>query len=243
MCTVSWLRGPGYYELLFNRDESRERGPESPPRIESADDVHWIAPMDADAGGTWISANDRGLTIGILNAYHASLGEARDDWESRGKLVRSLAPTLGVEQLHARLCVADLSVYQPFTLVAIALDTEPAVFDWDGLELRVDSQGDGRLPLASSGADQPAARRYRRELYEQGMRGHALEPERLYEFHRSHGEDGPSMLTPCMHREDAATRSLCRVRVDLEEVAFSYAPGAPCEVPLGEPLVLSRRDA
>src|SRR5262245_8061057 len=68
--TVSWTPTREGYALRFNRDERRTRGPGLPPGMMEGDGVRFLAPTDADAGGTWIGVNQFGLTVGLLNRYH-----------------------------------------------------------------------------------------------------------------------------------------------------------------------------
>ena len=67
MCTVSWVHQPGGYHLLSNRDEKRTRGTASAPALVERGGVRFIAPIDADFGGTWIAANEFGISLCLLN--------------------------------------------------------------------------------------------------------------------------------------------------------------------------------
>ncbi|HRC86033.1 MAG TPA: NRDE family protein, partial [Thermoanaerobaculia bacterium] len=71
MCTVSWFWTAEGYQLFGNRDESRSRRQALPPRRAEQDGVAYLAPVDADAGGTWIAANELGVTLTLLNFYQA----------------------------------------------------------------------------------------------------------------------------------------------------------------------------
>ena len=81
MCTVSWRfeltaeQPAPRFELFFNRDESRRRGPAHPPQImEPVGESKLLAPIDSDAGGTWLAANEHGLVLALLNLYQARGG-------------------------------------------------------------------------------------------------------------------------------------------------------------------------
>ena len=63
MCTVTWIRVAGGYELFCNRDERLERGPELPPSVLERAGVHLVAPRDSDFGGTWIAVNEHGIAL------------------------------------------------------------------------------------------------------------------------------------------------------------------------------------
>ena len=67
MCTVSWLRQSNGYQLFCNRDEKRTRRPSSGPQLLVRDGVRFLAPIDADFGGTWIAVNEFGLSLVLVN--------------------------------------------------------------------------------------------------------------------------------------------------------------------------------
>ena len=67
MCTVTWTRRPDGYSVFFNRDELRSRKEALPPRVHDDGTVSYVAPEDGDFGGTWLSVNGAGVTIGLLN--------------------------------------------------------------------------------------------------------------------------------------------------------------------------------
>jgi hypothetical protein len=56
MCTVSWWREPDSYTVFFNRDELKTRSRALPPTIQQQNGVRYIAPTDADGGGTWLGS-------------------------------------------------------------------------------------------------------------------------------------------------------------------------------------------
>ena len=57
------------YHLFFNCDELRTRGPALPPRMHEARGLRFLAPIDTDAGGSWLGVNELGLSIGLVNYY------------------------------------------------------------------------------------------------------------------------------------------------------------------------------
>ena len=92
MCTASWLDRPEGFELFFNRDERRTRARSLPPRVVTAPDgTRYLAPIDAESGGTWIAVNEHGLAVCLLNRYPEVLAPATP--RSRGHLVTHLAGT------------------------------------------------------------------------------------------------------------------------------------------------------
>jgi hypothetical protein len=251
VCTLTWSPRPGGYLLAFNRDERRTRLPAlAPSRVAAnADGLAYLAPSDADAGGTWLTANSAGLTVGVLNLYQAEVALIADHRpaqpRSRGLLVRELAGHADGDGVASALGRRELTSYLPFTLFAVDAAGDLRCWQWDGaglLELLAPQP-----PLVSSGVDVAGATAARGALW----REMAIEPQpgdldafrQLHlGFHASHRPQR-GRLSPCMHREDASTVSLTLVEVDAERVAMRYAAGPPCTAPLGPRLELAREPA
>lgn len=91
MCTALIYRDPtrNLYGLGFNRDESVKRKPSLSPILLESTSGKAIAPIDGDAGGTWIGISRDGEIICLLNYYEATLKLLRNP-TSRGLLVRSI---------------------------------------------------------------------------------------------------------------------------------------------------------
>jgi hypothetical protein len=227
VCTVSWVHQPDGYHLLCNRDEKLTRGTAFAPRVVTRGGVRYIAPVDSDAGGTWISANEFGVSLCLLNAN--GLGGAK----SRGALVQQLAWAPTAPECALWLKHLDLRVYAPFTLVILEPRRSAILGAWNGQELDVDLAGDRYMPLTSSSYDAEGVRRAR--LNEFARFG----TTNLYSFHASHGS-GPDAYSPCMHRPDAETVSFSWVIVSQDSIRFSYSPGAPCQSRPSEQQLLVR---
>ncbi|HEU5153712.1 MAG TPA: NRDE family protein [Gemmatimonadales bacterium] len=225
MCTLSWLPVHGGYGLFFNRDESRLRGPEVPAGVHRWDSVALVAPLDSDQGGTWIAANEFGVTVAVLNRYGPEMVRTVAQ-TSRGQLVRSLATSPSPELVRRRLRSSMLSEYQPFTIATTAPDSPVYLLAWDGQSLDDRSVELPGLVAISSGFS-PEAEAARRAALSQIQAGGALTTEVLEAFHRSHlPVRGP--LSPCMHRPEAETRSFCRVDVTHDAVEIRHVLGPPC---------------
>ncbi len=238
MCTLTWLHTEDGFELAFNRDEKRTRGPELAAAQSTADGVRFLAPRDADFGGTWITVNEHGVAVALLNAYTETLGSIRSDRLSRGGLVLSLAGAPSVGDVFARAKATELERYEPFVLTAFEAGETVRVERWDGLELH--SLADAEPPLISSGVALDRVREHRTALFAAMAEGaETTGSELLSAFHASHA-GGPSELSPCMHREDAQTKSSCRVVVSEREVRMIHTPGPPCTTRPSAPLALDR---
>jgi len=234
VCTASWLIHPEGYELFFNRDESRLRGPARAPELLEIDGMRALLPVDSDAGGTWLGVNERGLALALLNGKDAR--GPHPDPRSRGLLVRDLLSAEDASAALTRLERADLPRHRGFTLALFEPGREPRVRTWDGERLSTEP---ARLPLASSSLDGGRARLERQRVFAAQHAGLVPERDTLERFQRSHEpERGP--WSPCMHREDASTVSASEVRVDARRVALRYAAGPPCTTAFGAWLELER---
>ena len=69
MCTATWIISKNGYELFFNRDELKTRLVAVPPTMAAVNQIRYISPADADAGGTWIAVNEFGFAACLLNHY------------------------------------------------------------------------------------------------------------------------------------------------------------------------------
>ena len=235
MCTLSWIRGVERYSVFMNRDEQPTRAPGLSPSIHEGI-VSWIAPIDGQSHGTWIGANDQGVTLAILNRWHESPMRAEGEWISRGLLVTSLLGEPTKDKVERRLRDEPLALYQPFTLVAFEIGRGARLFAWNGKVLGLTQVVETGLVLTSSGFDQEKATRDRGDLFRRWREFHPSQPsqpseptpESFERIHASHiPEKGP--LSICMHRPEAGTVSFTRVDVGQDAVEMSYVPGPPGE--------------
>jgi Transport and Golgi organisation 2 len=234
MCTCSWVfDGLGGYDLYFNRDEQWSRKPALPPSVHTGPDARYLAPIDADAGGTWLGVNEFGVTIGLLNRYQDMTqsphpGRAGVSWISRGLLVRELLRARSAAAASTQVSHIDTARYQPFTLVALDPTGDARLMSWNGAQLAL-TDAAPEMPLCSSSWNPSAASAYRRALL--GTMAEAaggLTPAVLEAFHQTREADRAAW-GPCMRRDDAHTVSLSHVCVRPGQITLRYAPGEPCE--------------
>lgn len=241
MCTVTWQRprsaqglseGPGEgpdYSVFFNRDERRTRAPALPPREQLHNGVRYVCPIDGEAGGTWLAASERGLTLALLNYYEAALTFQAARPISRGLLVLSLIDAADADAVTARLRTEALARYHPFILLAFDAATTRS-HRWDGTGLLVSDLTEDAMPLSTSGYDTERVLAYRRALLrrlrlsrEEPGPGPGFDAELLRAFHDAH-DPAVASLSVCMTRPDAQTVSFSRVTVRPDRVELRYEP-------------------
>ncbi len=233
MCTMTWMYQKGGYELFFNRDEAKTRLIAFPPTVRSENGVSFIAPIDADAGGTWMGVNAFGVSVCLLNGF-GHIDRQRTDYVSRGALVMSLLDVSSADMAKQKIGKMDLTTFRPFSLVVLEPGQPVISRIWDGVCVRVEEEVS--CPLISSSFRLQDVVEHRQDLFQYLD---VQETKALEDFHRSHApEVGP--FSVCMHRDDVHTVSLSRVVVTQEQVAFYYASGSPCKTDFGPPITLSR---
>jgi len=231
MCTVSWLRQNDGYLLLCNRDERHTRQPAHGPRLAVRNGVSLLAPVDGDHGGSWIGINQFGLTLCLLNRYGDDISEQDRRFTSRGLLLLELLDCARSQQVSERVSPGDLAFFQPFTMVALAVDKPAMLIEWTGTKCVIQSDAESNMPISSSSMKELDVIGERKKQFQMLSKAGPLDASLLYQFHRSHVPvRGPYSV--CMHREDAATVSLSAVSVTPGWIEFSYEGGPPC---LGTP--------
>ena len=226
MCTVSWIHDNSGYQVFFNRDEKRSRKPALSPVHAIRNGVRYIAPIDGDFGGAWIATNEFGVTCCLLN------GAAGSAQRSRGWLVLDLIAMPSLSGVLKVFDETDLTLYAPFTAIALEPGTASMVFRWDGVRRVFETENGPRGMRTSSSFDTAAVLARREAVF-----GTA---ENLYTFHLSHA-DGASPYSVCMHRPDAETVSFSHISVSREAAEFTYVPSAPCRACQTAQVTLTQR--
>src|SRR5262249_2509642 len=192
----------------------------------------------SDGGGTWISANEFGVSVCLLNGDAGF--EPSGIRRSRGLLLRELAWAPSAEVCVLWLRHLDPRSFAPFSIVILEPGRSATFAQWNGLELTIDTNSDRHMPLTSSSYDAAGVRRAR--LDEFARRAGAMrpiDPALLYWFHSSHGM-APDAYSTCMHRPDAETVSFSWVIVSKDEIRFLYSPCAPCQSMPSDQQIIAR---
>jgi len=226
MCTVSWIHTPDGYELFCNRDERLARKAALPPQILDVRETKAIAPRDGDFGGSWISVNEFGLSLCLLNLYEAPLRAG--EFTSRGLLLMDFADSASPEYLIARLPEVSLHEFRPFTLLALAVGKPTLIVRWNGSGCGFDRDGESQMPLTSSSFDTARVVESRKHHFRHlSAKATEIDSGLLSRFHRSH-EPSRGAYSTCMHRADAETVSFTQIAVDSNLIQFRYHPHSPC---------------
>ena len=221
MCTVSWLHNANGYELFCNRDERKARAAAWAPRVRELRGVRFIAPIDAQHGGSWLTVNQFGTTFSLLNRYN--LAVASGNKTSRGLLLYDVLDCTAPAEVEARLRRLSLAAFQPFTLAIVPSHSPAQLFQWNGSQLLVETNVG--LPLTSSSFDTQNVIAQRQAAYRKIQP--VISRKSLINFHHSHEPLAPEAAV-CMHRAETQTVSFSHIVVTPSRIEFRYSPHPPC---------------
>jgi hypothetical protein len=229
MCTITfWPRTSGYC-VGMNRDEQRTRVTALPPQRRETPAGAILCPHEP-SGGTWVSTNTHGITLGLVNNYsvpRVPIGTP----VSRGKVVETLAPCRSRAEAEDLLRTLSLAEMAPFRLVGFFPGNQE-IWEWRWDTQRLDELRCRWSPnqWISSSVNEPKAQQSRTVVFRTRCgRADAGSIEWMRSLHGSHAPLlGP--FSTCMHRQDAITVSYTEIEVDQARVAMRYHPGPPCEL-------------
>lgn len=101
-----------------NRDEKLDR-PAEGPRVREVGQSRILAPLDLEAGGTWIGINARGTLGALTNRFGSAPDPTR---RSRGELVFEALQSVSARDGAARIAELPAAHYNPFHLVIAGAD-------------------------------------------------------------------------------------------------------------------------
>jgi len=184
-----------------------------------------VMPIDRLTGGTWIAANDAGLTLALLNA---SGGVRSGPRSSRGRIVPSLLhhATAGEAGREASASI-DPGRYLPFRLlITDGLWLVEVASDGARLLRRTSRLGRHPLLFTSSGLGDQMVEGPRRRLFEAFFLRTTDRAKLQDAFHRHSWADRPH-LSVRMERPGARTVSHTLIEVRGGVVRMSHTPGPP----------------
>lgn len=100
----------------MNRDELRTRKESGLLYSRSVRDVRLFYPVDVSSGGSWFGVNNKGVTLALLNRYHAAdTANAR----SRGEIIPRALEQGEFSAVESWLHDLDFAAYNPFDLFLV----------------------------------------------------------------------------------------------------------------------------
>jgi Transport and Golgi organisation 2 len=246
MCTVSFLpRTQGFY-LAMNRDEKRDRFAALPPEIVEFQNHRVLFPREP-TGGTWISANDAGVCLALIN-WHRIKREPKNGIVSRGEVIRELAGKSTADEIQDGIARLPLRRLRPFRLITIVPSKKRVIeYQWNLKRLAICDREWRRQHWFSSGFNEeraelergkicasfvagggdPGKRKASQRRGRAGVNAAGYSLSWLRRLHHSHApKRGPFSI--CMHRPDAVTVSYIEVAVSNDRAVMRYKPGAAC---------------
>jgi uncharacterized protein with NRDE domain len=226
MCTLvlahrCWETAP--LLVAANRDEVVSR-PSRAPELWS---TGIVAPVDEQAGGTWLGHNAAGVVAAVTNRFSFSSDASR---RSRGELIPHVLEALTAREAAQRLLPEAGLVFNPFNLLIADVETAWLVRS-NGDEISVQALEPGlHIVTERSGLAQRSGREA--SLAKELATWSDTEPPREQELtallgaHRHPAFDGHCVHLPGL---DYATRSSSIIRMNAEgEVRWLFADGPPC---------------
>ena len=211
----------------MNRDEKRDRSATLSPAIVETESHRAVFPREP-TGGTWISVNDVGVCLALIN-WHRIERNPKNNILSRGLVVRELVGQSTADEVAASLKRLPLRNLRPFRLIVISPDDRRVTeWRWNLERLTRRNHKWQRQHWFSSGFDENRAEVERAKIcVSASVNATGCSLKRLRRLHRSHApERGPFSI--CMHRADAATVSYTEVSVTENSASMRYASGPPC---------------
>jgi hypothetical protein len=228
MCTISFIPNPQGFYLGMNRDELLLRAVALPPEMHRTESRTSVYPREP-SGGTWIGVNDLGLCLALIN-WHLIPAQREIRVISRGLVVKALLAAENIAQSYSALAALPLRQMPPFRLVAIASrDRSLAEFRWNQHQLRVIKPLWTAQHWFSSGFDEAMVQAKRAEIcQDEWQKSDAGSLPWLRRLHQSHLPQ-PSVLSICMHSENAATVSYTEIVLETGLAVMRYHQGSSCK--------------
>lgn len=229
MCTLSIIRwqperGLGAarhgVRIVVNRDESHDRPQAVSPRWrtverEGADSVRAVWPTDPQAGGTWIAANEHGLTLCLLNRNPEPPARLPARLTSRGAIIPRLIDSRDEVEAVAKVEDLDLESFAPFRLVAAWLEPDGRIgvraVTWERTALIRGEPTHEPICFASSGLGDSRVLE-RMDLFREMVVEEGSTPEAQDRFH-AHVWPARRHLSVMMYRADARTVAVTSVEM------------------------------
>lgn len=216
-----------------NRDEMLARPSEPPARRDW--ELPTVAPLDSEAGGTWIGYNAAGVFAAITNRW---IGQIDGGERSRGLLVRDVLEERTAED-GARIVerAVKRDRYDGFNLV-IADETAAIYLEWDGglavrnfepgVHVVVNIGADGEYAMPSDRADRAEGQAHNADAVRTALQPEPGESSDAW-LDRARDVIADHEYGVCVHGDGYGTRSSSLLRLGEAGDRYEFAPGPPCE--------------
>ncbi len=220
MCTVTYIpSGAHQYMLTHNRDETPARSPRQLSR-EQVKGQQLIFPREPKAGGTWIGASERDLTICILNGAFVNHERKPPYRRSRGLVALDF---FAYESAKHFADDYHFSGIEPFTLL-VCHGKKLSELRWDSRQVHLNELPADRAHIWSSAPlYRPETHRKREQWFDAWQKRHP-EPsiENILHFHHHAGEGDPQTNVIMKRSEHFRTVSITTVIRDEEKIEMHY---------------------
>lgn len=239
MCSLTLITREHGYLLGMNRDESVARGTGLAPVTHVVGQAQAVYPTDG-AKGTWIGANDRGITLALLN-WHGVTFHAKKE-RSRGLVIPAVLGAGSLIEFSHKIGDLDLRGLLPFRLVGIfPVEQRVAEWRWDSMQKQMLCHSwEDRLWCSSSLSDEHAEDLRGRAATHAAGEADTQSTKWIRRLHASHTA-GPYSF--CVHRGDVETLSYSEVECSRDVVRMTYLGGNPCQPHSVRQLELPRNSA
>ncbi|MEX0929800.1 MAG: NRDE family protein [Balneolales bacterium] len=233
MCTVTFYPNDDHNWILStNRDELKSRKKAKPPFIQKSGELPYLAPVDGQAGGTWVGVNEAGIGLTIINNYQGNnpLLNHRTDAVSRGLIIPDLMSRNHLEDVNARMQQLKVARYNPFKL--IGMQSQPWMimeWSWDGQKYRTRSLPVEPAIWVSSGRDYDGVSDNRRKIFERFLESDPLPGVDAVRRLHSSGLPETGAYSIAMEQELVATVSNTIAEVNNGIARMHYHDGRPAE--------------
>jgi len=228
MCLLALRLGtvPGVpLVLAANRDESLARAFD-PPRVHPGP-VPFLAPVDREAGGTWVGLNAAGLAVALTNRPSREPPPGR---RSRGLLVLDALRAASLDGLRGALdrhLRGQRAIYDNFHLLAASSEGAFVVRTHDGWTEVTDLDGGDHFLTNEDELGEP----WVAAVAAGAGADPAAEADRLAGILRGHDPVLPRGRAACRHGEGRGTVSSSVIALPEEGIRgalFRFAGGPPC---------------
>jgi len=224
MCTVTFVPKADGFFLAMNRDDAYSRAQTNPPEVHTIGSSRALFPAEIN-GGTWIAANESGLSFCLLNWDRPASGPKT---RSRGEVIPALVQAASLEQVAGLLSSLPSEGLHPFRLIAFSLpDQAINEFRVHTSPETIDFPWEYRHWFSSGIGDDEAAKHRQKICAEALTQPDALTSNWVRRLHQSHGSE-PGPFSICVHRESGGTLSYTEVETSPTEVTMRYGPASAC---------------